>query len=178
MDYNIPSYLEGCDGVFYFVRRIPSDVRKHYHRNRIRQSLRTKSEARAVRMVSSMSQRLEDYQLGLRLQDLDVPSIALVRAADPNQTNCGFELTDALDLYLRLKGDGRHKVFVRAARRNIGYVIETLGNRPLDQYASSDAALFRDWLMARDMAGNTVRRIFSSIRSIVNLAIKEQGLEC
>ena len=83
-----------------------------------------------------------------------------------------------MDLYLRLKGDGRDKVFVRAARRNIGYVVEALGNRPLDQYASSDAALFRDWLIARDMAGNTVRRVFSSIRSIVNLAIKEKGLEC
>ena len=82
-----------------------------------------------------------------------------------------------MDLYLRLKGDGRDKVFVRAARRNIGYVVEALGDRPLDQYASSDAALFRDWLIARDMAGNTVRRVFSSIRSIVNLAIKEQGLE-
>ena len=125
-----------------------------------------------------MSQRLEDYWLGLRFQDLDVPSTALVRAGGSDQPNCRFELTDALDLYLRLKGDGRDKVFVRAARRNIGYVIEALGNRPLDQYASSDAALFRDWLIARDMAGNTVRRVFSSIRSIVNLAIKEQGLEC
>ena len=178
MGYNLPTYLERRDGVYYFVRRIPSDVLKHYRRHRIRQSLRTKSEARAMRMVSSMSQRLEDYWLGLRLQDLDIPSIALVRAGDSNQPNCGVELTDALDLYLRLKGDGRDKVFGRAARRNIGYVVEALGNRPLDQYASSDAALFRDWLIARDMAGNTVRRVFSSIRSIVNLAIKEQGLEC
>ena len=98
MDYNIPSYLEGCDGVFYFVRRIPSDVRKHFYRHRIRQSLRTKSEARAARMVSSMTQRLEDYWLGLRLQDFDVPSTELVRAADSNQPSCGFELADALDL--------------------------------------------------------------------------------
>ena len=62
-----------------------------------------------MRMVSSMSQRLEDYWLGLRLQDLDIPSIALVRAAVSNQPNCGFELTDAMDLYLRLKGDGRDR---------------------------------------------------------------------
>jgi len=71
--YNLPTYLERRDGVFYFVRRIPSDVRKHYRRHRIRLSLRTKFEARAMRMVSSMSQRLEDYWLGLRLQDLDIP---------------------------------------------------------------------------------------------------------
>ena len=98
MGYILPTYLERRDGVYYFVRRIPSDVRKHYHRNRIRQSLRTKSEARAARMVSSMSQRLEDYWLGLRLQDFDVPSTELVRAADSNQPSCGFELADALDL--------------------------------------------------------------------------------
>ena len=84
MGYNLPTYLERRDGVYYFVRRIPSDVRKYYRRHRIRQSLRTKSEARAMRIVSSMSQRLEDYWLGLRLQDLDIPSIALVRAADSN----------------------------------------------------------------------------------------------
>jgi len=47
-----------------------------------------------------------------------------VRAADSNQPNGGFELTDALDLKLRLMGDGRDKVFVWAARRNIGRVIE------------------------------------------------------
>ena len=87
------------------------------------------------------------------MQDLDVPSIEIVRAGGADQPNCGFELTDALDLYLRLKGDGRDKVFVRAARRNVDYVIDALGNRPLDQYASSDAALFHDWLIARDMAG-------------------------
>lgn len=105
-------------------------------------------------------------------------SIAPVRAADSNQPNCGFELADALDLYLRLKGGGWDKVFVRAAHRNIGYVIGALGNRPRDQYASSDAELFRDWQIARDLADNIVLRIFSNIRSIVNLAIKEQGLEC
>ena len=77
-----------------------------------------------MRLVSSMTERLEDYWLGLRMQDLDVPSIELVRAADSNQPNGGFELTDALDLKLRLMGDGRDTVFVWAARRNIGRVIE------------------------------------------------------
>ena len=73
-----------------------------------------------MRMVSSTTQCLEDYWLGLRLQDLDIPSIELVRAADPNQPNCGFEFADTLELYSRLIGDGRDKLFVRAARRNIG----------------------------------------------------------
>ena len=47
-------------------------------------------------MVSSMSQRLEDYWLGLRLQDLDVPSIALAR--DGHKTNSA---SAALNKWLR-----------------------------------------------------------------------------
>ena len=43
------------------------------------------------------------------VQDLDVPSIEIVRAGGADQPNCGFQLTDALDLYLRLKGDGRDR---------------------------------------------------------------------
>ena len=51
-------------------------------------------------------------------------SIDCTCARCDSNNRIGFELTDALDLYLRLKGDGRDKVFVRAARRNIGYVVE------------------------------------------------------
>ena len=40
----------------------------------------------------------------------------------------------------------------------------------------SDAGRFRDHLFARGMSSSSVKRVFSSVRSIVNLAIHEQGL--
>ena len=40
----------------------------------------------------------------------------------------------------------------------------------------SDAGRFRDHLFARGMSSSSVKRVFSSVRSIVNLAIREQGL--
>ena len=86
-------------------------------------------------------------------------------------------LSDARDLYLRLKGINKDRVFVRTAERNVDYVIRVLGDRSVTAYSSSDAAQFRDWLIKKGMSRNTVKRVFSSIRSIINLAIREQGLE-
>ena len=58
------------------------------------------------------------------------------------------------------------------AQRNIGYVIKVLGNHSVTAYSSTDAAKFRDWLIDRGMAKNTVSRIFSTVRAVINLAIK------
>ena len=48
----------------------------------------------------------------------------------------------------------------------------------LKSYSSSDGAKFRDWLIEQGMGINTVKRVFSSVRSIVNLVISEEGLDC
>ena len=88
------------------------------------------------------------------------------------------DLLYALDLYLKLKGRGKDKVFVRGAKRNIRYVIKALGNRPIRSYSSSDSGKFRDWLIAKGMSINTVKRVFSTVRSIINITINEEGLDC
>ena len=81
-------------------------------------------------------------------------------------------------MYLRLKGVGKDKVFHRGAERNVQSVIEVLGDRPLDGYASSDAAAYRDYLLKKGLITNSVKRNFSTIRSILNLCIQEHGLDC
>ena len=40
----------------------------------------------------------------------------------------------------------------------------------------SDAGRFRDYLFARGMSSSSVKRVFSSVRAVINLAIREQGL--
>ena len=56
------------DGVYYFVRRVPVDIRSYYSSNRISMSLKTKSLATANRAIKPINQRLDDYWLGLRFQ--------------------------------------------------------------------------------------------------------------
>ncbi len=48
----------------------------------------------------------------------------------------------------------------------------------MDEYASSDAASYRDYLLKKGLTTNSVKRNFSTIRSIINLCIQEHGLDC
>ena len=166
------------DNQFYYVRHIPSDLTHHYSVQRICFSLKTKSDSTAVRFSKSITQRLDDYWFGMRLKNMNVPAgdkIKLDGAINDDDTP---KISDALDLYLRLKGAGKDKVFFRTAKRNIRYVIKVLGNKSLKSYSSSDGGKFRDWLLEEGMSVNTVKRVFSSIRSIINIAISEYGLDC
>ena len=59
----------------------------------------------------------------MRLKNMNVPAgdkIKLDGAINDDETP---KISDALDLYLRLKGVGKDKVFFRIAKRNIRYVI-------------------------------------------------------
>ena len=107
---------------------------------------------------------------------MDIPAINLIRTSS-NSTNDDYKLTDALDLYLKLKGTNKDKTFIRTAHRNTEYVIQVLGNKSVTAYTSSEAAEFRNWLINKGMGKSTVKRVFSSIRSIINLTITEKGLK-
>ena len=78
MTYNQSSYIRVRFGIYHFVRRVPADVKQHYRSDRVSISLRAKSEATATRSAKSISQRLDDYWHGLRLQKMDVPALHLI----------------------------------------------------------------------------------------------------
>ena len=60
-------FIRNRKGNYYFVRRVPNDVKSYYSSDRISFSLKTKSYVSALRMTKSVSQRLEDYWFGVRL---------------------------------------------------------------------------------------------------------------
>ena len=173
------SYLYQKRGVYYFSKQVPCDVRQHYSRDRIVICLRTKSSSKAMRSCQSLLQRLEDYWMSLRLSAMPLPCQHLIqdRPCDYYGSDSP-SLSEALAKYLLLKGEGKDKAFVRGANRNIKYVTEHLGDRPIDAYTSADAASLRDKLMDNGLSVSSVKRNFSTIRSIINLTITEQGLDC
>ena len=167
-------YVADRDGIFYYVRRVPHDVKQHYASSRISFSLRTKSHQSALRAARSVTQRLEDYCLGLRLQQMDIPAIHLVKTDDVEDTSP--LMMDAVEMYLSIKGKD-DRTFIRTAKRNGEYVSKVLGNRPITSYSTLDAAKFRDWCFDQGMNINTVKRVFASVRSIINLVMREHGIE-
>ena len=58
---NAQRYVHLRDGVFYYKRRVPADLRQHYKADWVRVSLRTKRAVSATRQSVSINQRLEDY---------------------------------------------------------------------------------------------------------------------
>ena len=127
-----------------------------------------------MRTASSVHQRLEDYWHGLRLQQMDIPAIHLVKTDDVKDTSP--LMMDSVEMYLSIKGKD-DRTFIRTARRNGEYVSKVLGNRPITSYSSSEAAQFRDWCFEQGMNINTVKRVFASVRSIINRTMREHGIE-
>ncbi|MDA8648726.1 tyrosine-type recombinase/integrase [Alphaproteobacteria bacterium] len=178
MTYKIfPSYIRNRDGIYHFIRRIPVDLQGHYRSDRVCLSLRTKSEPKALQVAGSISQRLEDYWSGLCLQKMDVPAIHLLISDNDDARHDSPTLKEAVEAYLILKGGVTNPVFARTARRNGRYVITALSNRPINAYSSADAAKFQDYLFDKSLSLGSVRRIFGSVRSIINLVMREQGIE-
>ena len=165
-------------GVYYFNRRVPLDVSRHYKSRRINFSLRTKSVRAARQSVTAITAQLEGYWQHLRLRDAPVPGAHLLRTANDEQPNDGsLRFSEATDLYLRLKGQGKAETFHRAAARACRYLTEVAGDKPLSGYVRADAAKLRDSLVESGLAGSSVSRLFTTVKSIFNFACMETGLE-
>jgi integrase len=176
LTYISKDYLTNRNGIYYFQRRIPMDVRNHYNSHAIACSLKTRSRRIALRAASSLSMQLEDYWMTLRINQLTSIHCQKLKTS-PDRAISGVSFMDAKDLYLKLKGQGKAESFATYTERNVDYVLEAIGNKDLMDYEPSDGGVFRDWLTEKGLASSSVKRVFSTIRAITNLAIAEYGLD-
>ena len=174
------SYTFQKDGIWYFSRRVPADLRRHYRTNRIAYSLRTKSVRDARIRAMSDAAKLDRHWHILRISSEDLPGKHLLTdavqepVAEPAVDE--YSLKDAVAVYLRLKGHDRPPTFEAAVRRSCGYLIDCCGMKALKDYLRSDATKFRDYLFAKGLNGASVARIFGTVRAVINLALSEFGL--
>lgn len=127
-------------GVFYFVRRVPKDLSHHYTDGKISFSLRTRSAFVAKSRALRAAQQLDEHWYHLGIRDVEIPGKHLLRIGvlareRPSevlreQTSPeGVNLTEAVSIYLRLKGKGRPVTFQRAAERSCGYALDVCGDK-------------------------------------------------
>ena len=174
-----PKYTYTKRNVYYFSKVIPSDIRHHYSTPRINLSLKTKSTQKAASAAKILSARLDEYWLGLRLKQIDIPAVHLL-VGNPSE-NIHSKLPtvdDALATYLDIKGRGKSALFFSHTKRSIQYLKDCLGSRSLNQYSSADAAKLRDWFTRRGLSSASIQRNFSCIKAVFNFVILEQGLDC
>jgi len=172
-----PVYFYKRNETFYFSRAIPSDLLHRFNKRKIEISLRTKSEAKAARSAAALSDRLERYWDSLRMEMICSKELGLTVLPETRTVAAdSFSLSDALALYHRLKGNGKTKLFFASSQRSMRYLTDCLGHDDLAAIEISDAGRFRDYLFDRGMSSSSVKRVFSSVRAVINLAIREQGL--
>jgi len=104
------------NGIFYFERRVPTDLREHYSSAKIAYSLRTRSASVAASRATRAAQQLDEYWYHLRVKDSELPGKHLLRMkhrapdasglaalSSPNDST-SVCLSEAVGIYLRLKG--------------------------------------------------------------------------
>ncbi len=162
-------------GFYYFCRRVPKALLEHYPKSRIVVALKTRQFRDALRQSQIISKRLDDqwFHMQLDAMGLDNVQSKLFQPVKPSAPL----MSEATSFYLRLKGDGKDKVFIRAAQRNAASVIEVLGDRPINDYASAEAGKLRDALLDRGLAVTSIKRMFGSVKAIINLAMAEHGID-
>ena len=142
-----PDYLYCRNGIFYFTRNVPSDLKTRFNKNRVVVSLHTRSITRAQKSASALSDSLDRYFESLRLEQFHSQELGL--KFDTNMVTDSDEpevtITDALELYVRLKGAGRGKVFARTAERNANYLIECVGSRFLGLFHAISVVFY--WVL-------------------------------
>lgn len=181
-----PTFTFLKDGVFYFSRRIPKELKPLYTSPRIAYSLRTRSAKIAEARARRAADQLDEYWYHLRSSEVALPGkhmLRLQRKAGTSNAHHALDtsassvrLSEALRIYLQHKGKGHPVTFHRAAERSCGYVIDACGDKHLDAYTKADANAFRDALIARGLAGSSMTRVFGTVRAVTNLAANEQGL--
>ena len=174
------SYLISRNGIYYYSRRVPADLYKRFEKDRVIISLRTRSQDKALRSAATLSDRLERHWESLRLELFHSRELGLnlINHAQVEQVDASVTLDDGLETYLRLKGTGRSKTFFQGAHRSIEYLKDAGGNKPINDMHPSDASVFRDHLFDKGMSSASVKRVFASVKSVINLAIREHGLNC
>jgi integrase len=166
------------NNTYYFSRRVPLDMKSLYGSKRIVKSLKTRSKRVALRGSTQISFQLETYWSSIRVEQITQGLVsAPVTKVNSSLSGCGFDLLDARDNYLKLKGEGKDHVFERTVDRNVNYFIEAVGNRDLSDYTSTDGARFRDFLLEKGLVVSSIKRIFSSLGPIIKLMIQEHGLK-
>ena len=107
----------------------------------------------------------------MRMSSDDLPGKHMLDEAGSSNQVEGYKLSDAVSVYLRLKGQNKPPAFETTVKRGCGYLIDCCGNKDLAEYTRSDATKFRDYLFNKGLNGASVARIFGTVRAVINLAL-------
>ena len=127
------------------------------------------------KLFQAMTSKLAKLWAEMRLNILELPAHHLLLSYVDNDVTIPT-LLEALELYLRMKGVGKSKIFCRTCERSIKKLNTFAGDKPLDKYKRSDANGLRDLLLDEGLAPQSIKRMMSVINAVVNVSINEHAM--
>jgi len=115
------SYLKLKGSTYYFSRRVPKPLQKHFKTDRVEVCLHTPQQASAVRQAQVLASELEDHRYILRRRGIKHRPSRVFGDSSHDQelfagvTGVGLQLSAALEVYLSLKGAGGDLIPLRRA---------------------------------------------------------------
>ena len=92
-----PDYLYRRNGIYYFTRNVPSDLKARFNKSRVVVSLHTRSIAKAQKSALALCDRLDRYFESLRLERFHSQELGLKFSgaidASPNEAVSYTHLT-------------------------------------------------------------------------------------
>ena len=176
---NLVPYSYQKRDIYYFSRRVPKDLEDCYRSSKITLSLRTKSLKAAKAKSASLASQLDEEWLTLRWRRNDSPLRRFLheQAYEARGQSSAPLMSEAKDIYLRIKGVSRPKTFTQAIDRTVNNLFELVADKPIDMYSRKDANLLRDHLIDRNLNNATVKKQLNTLRTIVNFTNRECGLK-
>jgi integrase len=186
MNHQNPTYLKRRSGIYYFTRRIPSILQQQYKRDRLYVSLKTRNRRKAMAASERISCELEalwsqsqiDSVASLinSLPAMQGGSIMINSKYQMGDVTHGLPLiSEALETYIELKGKDKSPNFESSVRRSVTYLIDALGDKPIDLYSRKDALFMRDAFVSRNLSVASIKRNFNNINALTGLVCKELG---
>ena len=163
------AYLFRKRGIYYFSKRIPSDLKHLYRVERLIHSLRTKCDRKAKSQALAMLLKLDDHWSKARLHNDVLHRKSL-------NHNKAIKFTESVSEYLSANGSNRSITFEKAVQRASRYLVESVGDKDLKSYTRANANSFRDYLIDKGLAGSSITRILTTIKAILNFAKREHSL--
>ena len=136
-------YIYQKRSVWYFSRRVPSDLQRNYKLSRIAFSLRTKSRRAATTRTLTLASKLEEDWLTIRWKADNAPFSRFMNVSTGPSAS-GPLMTEAGQIYLKAKGASRPLTFSQAVTRSARYLVSVAGDKPIDSYVREDANSLRD----------------------------------
>lgn len=162
-----PSFLFSRGGIYYFRRKIPTALRKHFDADEVRKSLNTRDPQEALRLVRAEAQRMDELFAKLRAEQ------RAARGVRPLEISRESGETPAIEaLFARWNAQAtrpRTTVydFAKATRR----FAALHPNLPIDGVRTEHVEAFRDALTAEGLSVGTIRKQVGAIAAMLQVAV-------